>query len=155
MDKPKVVYVTYINSTPEKVWNALIDSEMTKLYWGHSRNISTWEVGSAWRHEDYANPSLVDVVGKVVESTPPKRLVLTWGKPADAENPAKQSRVSFDLEPFFDAVRLTVTHDEFEPGFDITAISQGWPGIFSSLKTLLETGRPMSMTTRRWAGPPR
>src|SRR5436190_2371677 len=149
MDKPKVVYVTYINSTPQKVWKALIDSEMTKLYWGHSRNVSNWEVGSTWRHEDYADPSLVDVVGKVVESTPPKRLVLTWGNPANAETPAKHSRVSFDIEPFFDAVRLTVTHDEFEPGFDITAISQGWPGILSSLKTLLETVRLMSMTTRR------
>jgi len=155
MDKPKFVYVTYINSTQEKVWNALIDSDMTKLYWGHSRNVSTWEAGSTWRHEDYADPSLVDVVGKVVESTPPRRLVLTWGKPADAENPAKHSRVSFDIEPFFDVVKLTVVHDEFEPGFDITLISQGWPGIVSSLKTLLETGKPMAMTTRRWAGPPK
>ena len=60
-----------------------------------------------------------------------------------------------DIEPFFDAVRLTVIHDEFEPGFDITAVSQGWPGIVSSLKTLLETGKPMSMTTRRWTGPQR
>jgi uncharacterized protein YndB with AHSA1/START domain len=155
MDKPKVVYVTYINSRPDKVWNALLDSEMTKLYWGHSRNVSDWKVGSTWRHEDYADPALVDVVGKVLESSPPKRLVLTWGKPPDAENPGKHSRVTFEIEPFFDAVRLTVIHDEFEPGLDITAISQGWPGILSSLKTLLETGRPMSMTTRRWAGPPK
>ena len=57
--------------------------------------------------------------------------------------------------PVHDAVKLTVVHDEFEPGFDITAISQGWPGILSSLKTLMETGRPMSMSTRRWAGPPK
>ncbi len=155
MDKPKVVYVTYINSTPEKVWNALLDGEMTKLYWGHSRNVSDWKPGSAWRHEDYADPSIVDVAGKVLESSPPKRLVLTWGRPADAGNPAKHSRVTFEIESFFDAVRLTVVHDEFEPGFDITPVSQGWPGIVSSLKTLLETGKPMSMTTRRWAGPPK
>ncbi len=155
MDKPKVVYVTYISSTPEKVWNALLDAEMTKLYWGHSRNVSDWKAGSTWRHEDYADSSLVDVVGKVVESSPPKRLVLTWGKPAHADNPAKHSRVTFEIEPFFDAVKLTVVHDEFEPGFDITAVSQGWPGILSSLKTLLETGKPTSMTTRRWAAPPR
>ena len=155
MDKPKVVYVTYINNTPEKVWNALLDGEMTKLYWGHSRNVSDWKVGSPWRHEDYADPSLVDVAGKVVESSPPRRLVLTWGKPADGGNPAKHSRVTFEIEPFFDAVKLTVIHDEFEPGFDITPVSQGWPGILSSLKTLMETGRPMSMTTRRWAGPPK
>ena len=155
MDKPKFVYVTYINSTPEKVWNALLDGEMTKLYWGHSRNVSDWKVGSAWRHEDYADSSIVDVDGKVIESSPPKRLVLTWGKPADQENPAKHSRVTFEIEQFFDAVKLTVVHDEFEPGYDITAISQGWPGILSSLKTLMETGRPMSMSTRRWAGPPK
>ncbi len=88
-------------------------------------------------------------VGKVVESVPPRRLVLTWAAPADVANEAKHSRVTFEIEPFMDAVRLTVTHDELDSE-TLRAISQGWPGVLSSLKTLLETGRPMAMSLRRW-----
>lgn len=155
MDRPEFVYVTYISTTPEKLWSALMDSEMTKRYWGYHRNVSDWEVGSTWSHQDYDDESIVDIVGKVVESTPPRRLVLTWASPADEANEAKHSRVTFEIEPFLDAVRLTVTHDELEPGSEMLhGITQGWPAVLSSLKTLLETGRPMPMTTRRWGGPP-
>ncbi len=151
MDKPSFVYVTYIATTPEKVWDALMDGEMTKLFWGRSRNVSSWKVGSRWEHQDYDNPKTVDVVGKVVEATPPRRLVLTWASPAEAGDESGHARVIFDIEPFFDAVRLTVTHEN--PASEASA--QGWPAILSSLKTLLETGKPMTMTTRRWGGPPR
>ena len=155
MTKPQFVYVTYIATTPEKLWNALMDGEMTKDYWVRHRNVSDWKVGSTWEHQDYDDAGIVDIVGKVVENTPPRRLVLTWAFPADAANEAKHSRVAFEIEPFFDAVRLTVTHDELEPDSDmLRGITQGWPGVLSSLKTLLETGRPMPMTTRRWTGPP-
>lgn len=155
MDKPKFVYVTYISTTPEKLWNALMDGEMTKQYWGRHRNVSDWKVGSTWKHEDYDDAGIVDIVGKVVESVPPRRLVLTWAFPADAAKEAKHSRVTFEIEPFLDAVRLTVTHDEIEPDSEMfRGITQGWPAVLSSLKTLLETGQPMPMTTRRWGGPP-
>jgi uncharacterized protein YndB with AHSA1/START domain len=151
MTKPQFVYVIYISSTPEKVWSALLDGEMTKQFWGRSRNVSDWKAGSAWQHQNYDDPSVVDVVGKVVESTPPRRLVLTWASPADAEDTAKHSRVTFDIEPSFGSVRLTVTHDELDDVM-LRGISQGWPAILSSLKSLLETGKPMEATTRRWGG---
>jgi uncharacterized protein YndB with AHSA1/START domain len=155
MDKPKFVYVTYIATTPDKLWNALMDSEMTKQYWGRARNVSDWKVGSTWQHQDYDDPGMIKIAGTVVESNPPRRLVLTWASPADTANEAKHSRVTFEIEPFMDAVRLTVTHEELEPGSEMLhGITQGWPAILSSLKTLLETGEPMQMTTRRWGGPP-
>lgn len=153
MDRPQFVYVIYIATTPEKLWNALVDGEMTKQYWGRARNESDWKAGSPWRHQDYDDPNMVKVVGQVIESTPPRRLVLTWAAPADAASKAKHSRVTFDIEPFMDAVRLTVIHDELEPD-KFRSVTQGWPAILSSLKTLLETGQPMPMTTQRWGGPP-
>jgi uncharacterized protein YndB with AHSA1/START domain len=152
VDKPKFVYVTYIQTTPEKLWNALIDGEMTKNYWGLARNVSDWKVGSTWKHVDYEDPGKLKVVGKVVESQPPNRLVLTWGSPKDAADETKHSRVTFEIEPHFGAVRLTVTHDEFQAGADISMYIQGWQAILSSLKTLLETGQAMPMTMRRWGG---
>ena len=153
--KPKFVYVTYISTTPEKVWHALTDGEMTKQYWVRHKNASDWKVGSTWKHQDYDNPSLVDIVGTVVESAPPRRLVVTWAFPADAANREKQSRVTYEIEPYMDAVRLIVTHDELEPGSEmLKGITSGWPLVLSSLKTLLETGKPLPMTTRRWTEPP-
>ena len=154
--KPKFVYVTYISTTPEKVWQALTDGEMTKQYWVRHKNASDWKVGSTWKHQDYDNPSLVDIVGTVVESAPPRRLVVTWAFPADAANREKQSRVTYEIEPYMDAVRLIVTHDELEPGSEmLKGITSGWPLVLSSLKTLLETGKPLPMTTRRWTEPPK
>ena len=87
----------------------------------------------------------VDIVGKVVESTPPRRLVLTWARPDEAEDDAKHSRVVFDIEPYSDGlIRLTVTHDDLERDPKMLAgISGGWPKILSNLKTLLETGRAL------------
>ncbi len=152
MSKPSFVYVTYISSTPQKVWDALLDGEMTKLYWGRQRNVSDWKPGSKWEHQHYDDPSVVDIVGQVIESDPPHKLVLTWSEPQHAGDPDKTSRVTFEIEPFADAVRLTVRHEELDPGSDMLhGITRGWPAILSSLKSLLETGRPLAMTTRRWS----
>jgi uncharacterized protein YndB with AHSA1/START domain len=149
--KPFFVYVTYIGATPEKVWDALIDGEMTKLYWGVHKNVSDWKVGSRWTHEDYETGK-VAVSGTVVESDPPRRLVLTWGS-AGEERP---SRVTFDIQPFMGAVKLTVTHDDLDPESPRANMTrEGWQAILSSLKTLLETGKPLPMTTQRWGGPPK
>lgn len=141
MDKPKFVYVSYINSTPERVWNALIDPEVTKQYWWNHHNASDWKAGSRWEHRDY-DSKRVDIVGNVVESTPPSRLVVTWVPPADEGNQEKTSRVTYDIEPVKDGlVRLTVTHDELEPDSEMFhSVSFGWPAVVSALKTLLETG---------------
>jgi len=154
VDKPSFVYVIYLATTPEELWNALIDGEMTKQYWGLARNVSDWKVGSLWEHRDYEDSGLVKVVGRVLESDPPRRLVLTWAAPADVANEAKHTRVTFVIEPVMEAVRLTVTHSGLEPNSKMLRdISQGWPGVLSGLKTLLETGKTM-MTPRRWGGPP-
>jgi uncharacterized protein YndB with AHSA1/START domain len=148
--RPKFVYVTYINSTPEKVWNALTDPEMTKQYWVRHRNASDWKPGSPWQHQDYDDANVVDIVGKVIESAPPRRLVITWAFPADAANGAKHSRVTFQVEPFLSSVKLTVTHEELEPDSRmLQGITQGWPVVLSSLKTLLETGQALPWTTTR------
>jgi uncharacterized protein YndB with AHSA1/START domain len=150
MSKPQFVYVTYISTTPEKLWNALTDGELTKQYWGRRRNASDWKPGSPWRHEDYDNPNLVDIAGEVVESAPPRRLVLTWAKPSELADPAKASRVTFEIEPFKGVVRLTVTHEELEPGSQmVKGITMGWPIVLSSLKTFLETGTAIPMMTTR------
>ena len=71
--------------------------------------------------------------------------MLTWAEPADAADTGKHTRVAVDLEPVDDMVRLAVTHDEFLPGSDMwRKISNGWPRVLSSLKSFLETGRPLN-----------
>ncbi len=150
MSKPAFVYVIYIQSTPEAVWNALSDPEMTKNYWGWTRNVSDWKPGSPWRHEDHDDPDIVHVQGNVLESDRPRRLVLTWSAPENAANPDRISRVTFTIEPFAAEVKLTVVHDELDDE-TLLRISQGWPAILSSLKTLIETGSAMPMTRKRWA----
>lgn len=142
MDKPQFVYVTYIATTPEKLWNALIDSKLTRQYWQHD-NVSDWKPGSKWEHQR-ANEKKLDLVGKVVEIEPPRRLVLTWAFPADENRPERHSRVTFDIEPHRDVVRLTVVHDQLEGNPDMAkGIEKGWPMVLSSLKTMLERGEAL------------
>lgn len=144
MSNEKFVYVTYIATTPEKAWQALLDGEMTRQYWEHD-NVSDWQPGSSWEHRRLDAARTVDLVGKVVESVPPRRLVLTWAEPlADAADKASHSRVAIDIEPVGKMVRLTVTHDELTAGSNmLKGISNGWPRVLSSLKSLLETGQPL------------
>jgi uncharacterized protein YndB with AHSA1/START domain len=143
MDKPQFVYVTYISTSPEKLWDALLDPKITAQYWQHE-NLSDWRPGSKWEHRACDDKRTLRLVGKVIESSPPRRLVLTWASPADAAQEEKHSRVTFEIEPIGDVVRLTVTHDHFEPGSEmLQAIMKGWPKVLSSLKSLLELGRPL------------
>ncbi len=143
MDKPKFVYVTYIASTPEKVWNALIDTKMTAQYWQND-NISDWKPGSRWEHRSSDKERALRLVGKVIESKPPHRLVITWAFPADEKKEDKQTRVTFEIEEVKGVTRLTVTHDQLEAGSDMqTGITMGWPKVLSSLKSLLESGKPL------------
>jgi uncharacterized protein YndB with AHSA1/START domain len=159
MTKPSFVYVTYIATTPEKVWQAFIDTKVMRQYWVNPAaddpahvNVSDWKPGSRWEHQRDDDTHIVDIVGKVVESTPPRRLVYTWARPSDADDAAKHSRVAIDIEPHGNAlVRLTVTHEDLENDPKMLAgISGGWPKILSNLKTLLETGRALPK-----AAPPR
>jgi uncharacterized protein YndB with AHSA1/START domain len=140
-EKTSFVYVTYIRSTQEKVFEALTKPEITRRYWGHE-NVSDWKPGSTWEHVRANDQRAVNIVGKVVEVTAPSRLVITWASPSQAHDPASYSRVSFDIAAYEEMVRLTVTHDELEAGSGMaTGIQKGWPIVLSSLKSLLETGQ--------------
>ena len=139
------VYVTYIRSTPQKVFEAIIKPEVARRYWGHE-NVSDWQPGSEWQHIRANDERTVELVGKVVEVSPPSRLVITWASPAQAADPASHSRVTFEIEEYEEMVRLTVTHDELEAGSGMAkGISKGWPAVLSSLKSFLETGRGLDV----------
>ena len=117
---------------------------MTEQYWFGHHNASDWQVGSSWKHQMYDDPSVVHIVGKIIESDPPRRLVVTWVPPADEGNEAKTSRVTYEIEPFGEAVKLTVTHEDlYQEMFE--SVSFGWPVVISNLKTLLETNKPLPM----------
>ena len=151
MKKPDYVYVTYIATTPEKLWRALVEVDLMREWWadpnaGCARvNVSDWKPGSRWEHRRVDDTGTVDIAGKVIETTPPHRLVLTWARPADTEDIAKHSRVAFDIEPYGGGlVRLTVTHDDLENDPQmLEGVSGGWPKVLSNLKTLLETGHAL------------
>ncbi len=151
MKKPDYVYVTYIATTPEKLWQALMDTDLMAQWWvdpgaGCARvNVSDWKPGSRWAHTRVDDAGTVDIVGKVVENSPPNRLVYTWARPGEVEDESKHSRVSFDIEPYSHGlVRLTVAHDDLAGDTKmLEGISGGWPKVLSNLKTLLETGHPL------------
>jgi uncharacterized protein YndB with AHSA1/START domain len=135
------VYVTYILSTPQKVFEAITKPEIARRYWGHE-NVSDWKAGSKWEHVRANDARTVELVGKVVEVSPPARLVITWANASQASDPASYSRVTFEIAEYDNMVRLTVTHDELEAGSGMAkGIKQGWPVVLSSLKSLLETGQ--------------
>jgi uncharacterized protein YndB with AHSA1/START domain len=146
MSKPSFVYVTYLRATPRQVWQALTDEALTRAYWGH-RNVSDWRVGSRWEHKRCDGSDIADVAGTVIESAPPKRLVISWAFPNEMQQPEKVSRVTFDIEPHKeDSVRLTVTHSELEPGSPMErGITDGWPRVLSALKSYLETGKALPL----------
>jgi uncharacterized protein YndB with AHSA1/START domain/DNA-binding transcriptional ArsR family regulator len=137
-DRPDYVYVTYIQASAERVWEALTDRELSAAYWGHA-NVSDWRPGSCWEHRRVDGSEVVDVAGTVVESLPPRRLVLTFDAPG-AASPQGPSTVTFDIEAYHEIVRLTVTHEDLPDDEARTAVAAGWPAVCANLKSLLETG---------------
>jgi len=141
MNTTKQVYTTFIRSTPEKTWDAITKPEFARQYWAGIGNVSDWKPGSKWEH--IAKGDEVWITGEVVESTPPKRLVLTWADPDDLED---VSRVTFEIEPVEDNVCLKVTHDNFKPDSKMEAkVAGGWPRVLSSMKSFLETGKGLNL----------
>ena len=139
MSKPEFVYTTYIETSVEKLWQALTDGDFTERYWFGHRVTSDWQVGSLYK---FVAPDNHSIEGKVLISDPPKRLAYSWDSGCSAEAKSERtSRVTFDLETRGKVVKLTVTHDNLdEGGATLRSISGGWPMVLASLKSLLETG---------------
>ncbi len=153
VEQPSFVYTTYIQTTPERLWQALTEPAFTERYWATTFD-SDWEPGSAmtWHTRGV---TIADLEQVVLESEPYRRLSYTWHAftPAWAESlglagaardrlaAEPRSKVIFEIEPLGEQVKLTVTHDDLAPG-GVTGsmISQGWPRVMANLKTLLETG---------------
>jgi uncharacterized protein YndB with AHSA1/START domain len=134
------VYVTFIRTTPEKVWTALTSPEFVKQYWFGMHQESDWKPGSSWRMV-FEDGRVADA-GEVLESDPPRRLVLKWRNEFKPELAAEGfSRCVYEIEPVDGATKLTITHsiDRADSKL-IHAVSGGWPRILSNLKSLLETG---------------
>lgn len=135
------VYVTYIRTTPEKVYEAITKPEISRQYWGHE-NVSDWSPGATWEHIRINEEGTVEIVGKVVQAEPPHLLVVTWSAASKADDPDEESRVTFEIAAQENGmVKLTVTHDQLQPGSGMEkGIGQGWPLVLSSMKSFLETG---------------
>lgn len=142
MDRPKFVYTTFIQTTPEKLWEALINPEFTRQYWWGSHLETDWQVGSKLQSISERG---VDFEGEVLEYDPTNRLSYTFVE-TDKDGKLDKSKVTYELEQHDALVRLTVTHDGFEPGSHVfKSISGGWPALLSCLKSLLETGRAINI----------
>jgi uncharacterized protein YndB with AHSA1/START domain len=140
MARSTFVYVTYIRTTPEKLWAALTDAEFSKEYWFGCRSESAWTAGSPWTLTS-SGGEIIDA-GEIVEAAPPRRLVIRWQHQKKPELKAEgPSLCTMEIEPSGSAVKLSITHTiEREPSKFIEAVTGGWPKIVSNLKSLLETG---------------
>lgn len=144
------LYVTYIRATPEQIWAGITEPEFTRQYWMHD-NVSDWQEGSRWEHRQAGMPGggedgTVHIVGEVLESDRPNKLVVSWVPPADEGRPEKTSKVSFLLDqkgleewPHGPWTRLTVAHTEMDDEMH-ASVSHGWPSVLSGLKSVLELG---------------
>jgi uncharacterized protein YndB with AHSA1/START domain/DNA-binding transcriptional ArsR family regulator len=140
---PDYVYTTYVQATPEQVWHALTDPELTSRFWGHAQ-VSEWTVGSRVDHVRTDGSGTSDAAGTVVEVDPPHRLAFGFDDPKSAGDPTfEPSLVTFEIEPYRDIVKLTVTHASLQSMDALRAASLGWPSVLANLKTLLETGDVM------------
>ena len=149
MADSRFVYVTYIRTTPEKLWQALIDPEFTRQYWVGTWQESEWKQGATWRI--MIPDGRVADSGELLEIDPPKRLVLSWRNEFQPALHAEgYSRLTYELEAVGESVKLTVIHEMDKPESKlIGAVSNGWPHLLASLKSLLETGESLP-ETRTW-----
>ena len=149
MNNSRFVYVTYIRTTPEKLWKALIDPEFTRRFWNETWQDCEWKPGATWRL--MIPDGRVADAGEVVEIEPQRRLVLRWRNEFMPElREEGYSRMTYEIEKNGESVKLTVIHEMERGGSKlIDAVSGGWPMILSSLKSLLETGQALE-ETKRW-----
>lgn len=140
-DESAFVYVTFIRTTPERLWSALTSADFMKEYWFGVHFKAEWKVGAEWQLL-FPDGRIADT-GEILELEPLKRLVLKWRNEFRPELKAEgYARCVIELERVSDAVKLTITHtmDRADSKF-IEAVSGGWPRILSNLKSLLETGQ--------------
>jgi uncharacterized protein YndB with AHSA1/START domain/DNA-binding transcriptional ArsR family regulator len=152
-NSPSFVYVTYIETTPERLWLALTDPSFTARYWGRGPS-SGWRVGSPVLWRDGPKQEFRDGGQEVLEYDPYRRLAYTWHNYLPEARPRRGwtdeefaqlvreplSKVTFDLEPIGRLVKLQVVHDGFAGETEMwRSIQSGWPQVLASLKTLLET----------------
>jgi len=144
MARPEFVYVTYIESTPEKVWAALTDSAFTRRYWFGTEVRSDWSVGSPFA---LVMNGVITDSGEILEADRPRRLAYTFKHEANEEMRKEgATKVVFTIEAWGELVKLTVTHEGFVSGSKLLdGISKGWPAIVSGLKSLLETGKAVAI----------
>lgn len=144
-DAPDFVYTIYIAANIDTVWDGLINKEVTEKYWGRE-NRSDWKTGSKWEHIRTDGSDIIDIFGKVLEIDPPRKLVVTWNAPDGHKNsePAP-SLVTYDLVALGPDTKLTVTHSQLNADSIMhNGVTQGWQAVFSNLKSVLETGKPLS-----------
>ena len=141
----KFVYVTYVRTTPERLWEALTEPEFTRQYWMGTRQESEWVPGASWRL--YFEDGRLADSGEVMEIERPKRLVLKWRHELMPELTEEgYSRATMELEPVGELIKLTVTHEApVAKSKFIEAVGGGWPMILSSLKSLMETGEALGV----------
>lgn len=149
MASSRFVYVTYIRTTPAKLWQALLGPEFTRQYWAETWQECEWKRGAAWRL--MIPDGRVGDTGEVLEIEPERRLVLSWRNEFNPEFREEGfSRMTYELEQQGDSVKLTVIHEIDKPDSKmIEGVSNGWPAILASLKSLLETGESLEFT-RHW-----
>ncbi|MER9676534.1 SRPBCC family protein [Mesorhizobium sp. M0208] len=137
------VYVTYIRTSPEKLWQALTEPEFQRQYFLGAQMLSDWKQGSAWKMV-YTDGRVTDN-GEVLEIDPPKRIVLKWRNEFMPEIKADgYTRCTFAIEQEGEMVKLAITHEADGPHKLLGHVANGWPLILSSLKSLLETGKGLS-----------
>lgn len=147
-ERTSFVYVTFIAAAPERVFEAITSADLSSRYWGHA-NVSDWVPGSRWEHVRNDDARTVELVGRVVEHTPPGRLVLSWVNRSEEADPQAYSRVTFDIVPYDGMAKLTVTHEDLIKGSGMEqGVTKGWPIVLSSLKTFLETGQGLNVFAR-------
>lgn len=137
-------YNTYINTTAEKLWEALTSAEFTRQYWNGKSLQSDWKVGSGISL--LTAKGAVSWFGKVLSYDPYTAISFTFDvslMPPLASEPV--SRVTYTLAPIGDAIMLTVLHEELSDAV-AAGVSTGWPRILSSIKSLLESGKPLATT---------
>jgi uncharacterized protein YndB with AHSA1/START domain len=144
MPKPEFIYISYIETTPEKLWEALTSSEFSKRYWWDTNVVSDWKVGSPFSL--VLNGQTTDV-GEIIEADRPRRLSYTFRHIlSEAASKERPSRVTFVLEQYGKLVKLTLAHEDFaEDSVIVDGISKGWPAIMSSLKSMLESGQALDV----------